>query len=383
MKNGQILARKSTNRGAVDIEYLDEKSHKKEYIRRRSAENCEVGKKLKAFADYASKETIGQVHVGGFLHHLVCKNPDGTNTAPKALSNEERKQRIVENWMEHLRAHHSTDGKKKKVIQHRLVFSMSTEQHDALIAAGINPDQVLHSSMKKIMAKFNDKFHPRDSIGYAYGIHHDTDNLHVHVALCPRTRQGRYVGCSTGLSKRARNKRQMDYLRECFELENKRWEKFLSQPEKLEEILSKRLDSHKIVFSPRLTAIRRNLLVAEHNETARKLEEMYIRINAIERDYQKLQLEEAARKKDAAVLRFLAGFSKKSSFPSLIPKGGNIPYLLLREQQQVLFRLKREYRRLYYQYQKTYRYNSYGAHQTEKNRIYQYHSSSRISARIQ
>ena len=383
MKNGQIFAYKSTNRGVVDIEYLDEKSHKKESLRRRSVEKSEVGKKLQAFADYASKETIGQVHVGGFLHHMVRMNPDGTSTAPTSLSNEERKQRIVKNWMDHLQIFSSPEGKKKKVIQHRLVFSMSTEQHDALVSAGINPDQVLHSTMKKIMEKFNDKFHQRDSVGYAYGIHHDTDNLHVHVALCPRTKNGKYVGCSTGLSKQARNKRQMDYLRQCFELENKRWEKDLSQPEKLDEILAKRFDCHKIVFNPRLTTAHRNLLVTEHNEKARKLQEMYTRIKALELNFQKLLQERAARKTSAALSRFLSGFSRCSSFPSLIPKGGgNIPYQLIRKQQQLLFRLKREYRQLDYQYKKTYRHNSYGAHQTEKNRIHGYRHSQRSGISI-
>ena len=73
---------------------------------------------------------------------------------------------------------------------------MSREMHDKLVDAGISPDRVLRSTTKKIMGKFNARFHPADSIGYAYGIHHDTDNLHIHVALCPRTARGAYVGCS-------------------------------------------------------------------------------------------------------------------------------------------------------------------------------------------
>jgi len=62
---------------------------------------------------------------------------------------------------------------------------MSRQLHDELVAAGINPDRVLQSTLKKIMGKFSERFHPADSISYAYGLHHDTDNLHVHVALCP------------------------------------------------------------------------------------------------------------------------------------------------------------------------------------------------------
>ena len=66
---------------------------------------------------------------------------------------------------------------------------MSRQLHDELVAAGINPDRVLQSTMKKIMGKFSERFHPADSMGYAYGLHHDTDNLHV--ALCPRRQEAR------------------------------------------------------------------------------------------------------------------------------------------------------------------------------------------------
>ena len=61
--------------------------------------------------------------------------------------------------------------------------------------------------MKKVMRRFNERFHPNDSIGYAYGIHHDTANLHVHVAICPRTENGSYVGCSTSRSNQSKHKK--------------------------------------------------------------------------------------------------------------------------------------------------------------------------------
>ena len=249
MKNGQIFARKSTARGGLDLEYLDETSHRKVSLRERADMDQQIGKKLKHFTDYASKETLGQVHAGGFLHHRIRINPDGTSTAPSQLSNAECKQRITETWQKHLAKFPSTA--KRPVIAHRLVFSMSKEQHDALTDAGINPDQVLQSTMKKVMRRFNERFHPNDSIGYAYGIHHDTANLHVHVAICPRTENGSYVGCSTSRSTQSRHKRQMDCIKSWFEIENSRWEKILSSPQKLDETLSKRLDADKLVFSPK------------------------------------------------------------------------------------------------------------------------------------
>lgn len=378
MKNGQIFAYKSTNRGALDIEYLDETSQKKEWLRQRALNKSEVGKKLKAFTDYASKESIGQVHVGGFLHHMVRINPDGTSTSPTSLSNEERKKRIVENWLNHLKRFPSSS--KKPVIQHRLVLSMSTPQHDAFVTVGINPDQVLHSTMKKIMKKFGERFHEGDSIGYAYGVHHDTDNLHVHVALCPRTKLGRYVGCSTSSTKKSGNKNQMDYLRECFELENKRWKKLLSDPKKLDATLIQRLDSNKIVFNPKLTIASRNQLVEAHNEQANKLQYLYTRINALELECTRLRQMWLTQKRSNLVLGFVSSFARKS--PCVIPRTPSL-YKLLREHRQILFRLKREYRREYNKYQRTY-YNDYGAHQTQKNRIFQYHhsNSSRISASV-
>ena len=102
MKNGQIFAYKSTARGGLDLEYLDETSRRKALLRERADMEQQIGKKLKHFTDYASKETLGQVHAGGFLHHSIRMNLDGTSTAPSQLSNAERKHRITETWQKHL-----------------------------------------------------------------------------------------------------------------------------------------------------------------------------------------------------------------------------------------------------------------------------------------
>ena len=58
----------------------------------------QIGRKLKNFTDYASKESLGQVHAGGFLHNHIRRNSDGSSTAPAQLSNAERKHRITEAW---------------------------------------------------------------------------------------------------------------------------------------------------------------------------------------------------------------------------------------------------------------------------------------------
>ena len=69
MKNGMIFARKSTWRSRLDLEYLDETSRAKNLSgARRSLLNRKSHESSGNLRDYASKETLGQVHAGGFLH---------------------------------------------------------------------------------------------------------------------------------------------------------------------------------------------------------------------------------------------------------------------------------------------------------------------------
>jgi hypothetical protein len=198
MKAGKIFARKTTWQSRLDLEYLDEISSRKVSARQQHDDGSQIlrVRTAQAICRLRLKGTLGQVHAGGFLHHLILINPDGSRTAPSQLNQRRTQEGIPEAWFEHIRKFSTSS--QNPVIQHRLVFSMSRELHEKLVEARINPDRVLKSATKKIMGKFNERFHPADSIGYAYGIHHDTDNLHVHVALCPRTARGAYVGCSTG-----------------------------------------------------------------------------------------------------------------------------------------------------------------------------------------
>ena len=98
MKDGMIFPFKKTWRSRLDLEYLDETSGRKVAARldqsrlEDRANSNEIGKKLRQFADYASKETLGQVQAGGFLHHRIVLNPDGSRISPMALSNSERKK---------------------------------------------------------------------------------------------------------------------------------------------------------------------------------------------------------------------------------------------------------------------------------------------------
>ena len=371
MKNGQIFAHKSTARGGLDLEYLDETSRRKVSLRERADIDQQIGKKLKHFTDYASKETLGEVHAGGFLHHSIRMNPDGTSTAPSQLSNAERKHRVTEAWRKHLAKFPSTA--KRPVIAHRLVFSMSKEQHDALTDAGINPDQVLHSTMKKVMRRFNERFHPNDSIGYAYGLHHDTANLHVHVAICPRTANGSYVGCSTSRSIQSKHKKQMNCIRSWFELENSRWEKILSSPQKLEETLSKRLDADKLVFSPKLNHLQMNALQSAQNSDAFRLQQLYQSIRNLEASLANKRRALGVQRKSRLVSR-LIGYRQSKTTQLFSRIGTAVESRSLRELQSLLFKLKRQYRTLHKRYSQIHGFSSY-AHRGSQYQQLSHHTS--------
>jgi hypothetical protein len=296
------------------------------------------------------------------LHNEIRRNADGSSTAPVRLSNAERKHRITEAWQHHLAKFPSQA--KRPVIAHRLIFSMSKEQHDALVAAGINPDQVLHSSLKKVMRRFAEKFHPGDSIGFAYGLHHDTPHLHAHVALCPRTANGRYVGCSTSRFKAGKHKLQMDQIRAWFEQENQRWQKILRSPQEIEQAVSHRIDSDKIAFAPRLTNAHVQALRSTQTTEAIRLQQSYQSIRNLEAAIA-AKRQFLTAKRNAEYVSHLLGRRKPKLTRTVEKLAAAVDRRSLREMQNLLFKIKRDYRAAHKRYAQAHGFNSYGNRSTQ------------------
>ncbi len=357
-----IFPFKKTWRSRLDLDYLDETSERKRSARHEApGERSETRRKLKQFADYASKETLGQVHAGGFFHHQILANPDGTRCAPSQLDNEERKRRLSDAWFTHIRKFPSSSD--NPVLQHRLIFTMSQPFHDRLVAAGVNPDRVLQSTMKKVMRKFAERFHPHDAIGYAYGIHHDTDNLHVHVALCPRTAKGTYVGCSMSRSNVSGNKNQMAYLVRCFERENDRWTELLDDPEKLQTFLSQRFDADRIVLAPQLNTAHLAALRSAQTVEAIRLQKSFQSIRNLEAAIVAKRRFLAAQRNANFVQRLL-GRRKTRGTRAAEKVAAAIDRRSLREMQTLLFQIKREYRAAHHRYSQTHGFRSYANRNT-------------------
>lgn len=299
MKNGIIFCQSSTWASKLDIEYLDETSD----IKRNQQQDLKqgIGQKLRQFVEYASKEEIGQVYGGGFFHFQICANPDGSMCGQKSLGNRERKKRIVKVWSDHLEQYPTA-----KVIQKRLVFSMSREFHDQLVAAGINPDFVLVRTTQDVLRRFQERFHKGDSIGYAYGLHHDTENLHIHVALCPRTKNGRYVGLSKPKfsAKLSGNLDQHTFLIQQFQRLNRKWDEALADPRKLWDKLQRTPANERLVFAPHLTQAKFHAFLNSRNSVATELAFQYHRIVALQSQVNEKRAAIAARRNVGAAFRF-------------------------------------------------------------------------------
>jgi hypothetical protein len=219
MNNGMIVIKKTTWKSKLNVDYLDELSPEKQRQLLKKGEVKTIGEKLSQFNAYADKDNLGRVYVGGFFHQAVAENPDGTHTAPANLPKDEVKQRLLKIWKNHL----LEEGAPRGIVQHRFVVSMSQEQHDLLVRNGLNPETFLHERVRLVMKEFREKFHAGDSIGYAYGLHHDTDNLHAHVAVCPRSEQQKYVGLSDQLKRKKTangQKNQLSFIKKICEREN-------------------------------------------------------------------------------------------------------------------------------------------------------------------
>lgn len=209
MKQG-LLFKKSSTCKTANIDYLDEKSDIKisfdvKFKNRTKEEAEKEREKLIKSVEYLTKEECGKVFAAGFLRDRLLSMGD---TAPETWDNETRKKRI----QSALEKHRRDFGLYRNGMAHKLIFSMDAELHKQIVDKGLCPDKILVERMKKVMKKFQDEFHPGDRIGYAFGLHHDTDNLHIHVYLSNRTESGKHVAVSCPLKDKWHSKVQKNQI---------------------------------------------------------------------------------------------------------------------------------------------------------------------------
>lgn len=244
-----VLFRKtSTCYGSIqnlNIDYLDERSETK---------SRSEGKLIQGIG-YLSKEEVGQVHAGGFLHSRLVDMHQENEPGPIGLDNQIRKQRILKAWSSHLIRHNKdADTSKKMKVGHKVIFSLDKKFQRKLEKKGINTDVVVQSIMRDALRKFAETYHPGDRIGYAYGIHHDTDNLHVHTFIHAKTEKGKVVGISSALKNSKQNTSQADKIGRIKQTVNRhalKWEKLASDKEAF-RTFSKVSRNQKYFYAPKI-----------------------------------------------------------------------------------------------------------------------------------
>ena len=208
MKKLLILIKKKPIRISrhLDISYMDETSEvKAKYKAFDEKISFEKAKEIiQDSIKYISKEDCGKIYVGGYMREKIVGL---FNCVPENLSNKERIRFVTEQI--------KNTVPYRDVLAFRLAVSMDTEGEKLIREKGLNPERILIDSLKKIMTKFQNKFYPGDRISYAYGLHHDTDNLHLHVILLGRTERGRHVSFSSPIKDRKRRYHQEDQLGFC------------------------------------------------------------------------------------------------------------------------------------------------------------------------
>jgi hypothetical protein len=157
----------------------------------------------------------------------------------------------------------------------------------------------------------------------------------------------------------------MDCIKSWFELENSRWEKILSSPQKLDETLSKRLDADKLVFSPKLNQLQMNALQSAQNSDSFRLQQLYQSIRNLEASLANKRRAHGVQHSGRFVSRLLG--HRQSRATQLVAKIGTaVERRSLRELQSLLFKLKRQYRTLHKRYSKIYGFSSY----SHRNSLY-------------
>lgn len=244
---GLIFKKTSTCYKNPDIEYLDETSDYKLHIKSKregiaievlKAQNGQVQKSI----SYLTKEEHGKVYAGGFLRDALLQKKA---LAPEKWNNTHRKKAITSAIFKHVRKYGAFRG----TMGHKLVFSVSKELEEKVNEAGLNLDRVLAKEVKKVMFEFQKKFYPGEKLGYAWGIHHDTDNRHIHIYLCNRTASGKNVAMSCALKGKHKKHIQKDYLGFMIERTKKAKDRILNQIKKV-NINQSRPKPEEVVLKP-------------------------------------------------------------------------------------------------------------------------------------
>lgn len=213
--NYEILFKKTSSMKSADLDigYLDETNEErikqKMKYEKLNNNNLHINQKLELSKEnkikklnsleYIAKEDYGKIFAGGFIRKdlLIIGG-----IAPEKMNKEKIQNDVSKIIKQHYKIHKAYKNNGNDLIGHKLVLSFDKNFTERIKKNGLNPDYELKNIVKKTMTAYQKKFvknNKPDEIGYVYGLHHDTDNLHAHILLLNKTKNGQLVGMSQQL----------------------------------------------------------------------------------------------------------------------------------------------------------------------------------------
>jgi len=158
----------------------------------------------------------------------------------------------------------------------------------------------------------------------------------------------------------------MKYLRSCFEQKNKRWAQILASAQKLEEHLSKRIDSDRIVFSQKLNRFQMDALRNTQSAEAIRLQQLYQGIRNLEASIA-AKRQSFATKWNVQLVSQLLGRRRPKVVHVVEKFVVAVDRRSLREMQNLLFKVKRDYRTAHKRYSQIHGFSSYANRSTPQH----------------
>lgn len=236
--------------------------HMKDGVNKEAARANNHPNHLKRGLDYLTKEDSGRLKVYGFLREDVLKL---TGQIPHKMNNDDLVEACLQVWETRLKQ------KNIKRVAHKYMLSLPPDLCQVMAKTGHSADEVLQTSVRKTMRRYQEKYYPDQKIGYLVGIHHDRAHIHAHVMLFPTTGSGKLLRV-TDEGKERGDRKPFQFMKE---IANKAVSRFFERKIKGQSPASIRSPSRftqsKLLALAVRTRMRKNVALRELSDQEKQL----------------------------------------------------------------------------------------------------------------
>jgi hypothetical protein len=135
----------------------------------------------------------GQLTAGGFLRDWMVFEGFGRRSERHVLRRSAWVDACARLWaQEFSKFRHYT---KTPTVRYNFVLSLDSEVGARLTAAGVSGAEFLERVLERSLSRFlrENGYDPDDRVGYVYGVHMDTEHLHLQISMLARTEKGKVL----------------------------------------------------------------------------------------------------------------------------------------------------------------------------------------------